>query len=77
VARRLIRKWNADPNGETVVQVYKISGLRAILRGVFLPTRSVDVPSGVSPHFYEPVPLILKANERVVVSQNGKIVMGH
>jgi len=75
MAKSLVRQWNADPIGELVVKVYKELGLKATLRGIFLPTRTVDIPTDVSPHFYEPVPLTLKANELVEVFQGEKIVM--
>lgn len=75
MAERITKQWNADPNGKMVVKVYEVTGLKAAFRGVFQPRRSVDVPSGVVPHLYEPVPLIVKANERVEVVQGEKVVM--
>lgn len=75
MAKSLIRQWDADPNGEVVVRVYKESFLKTIFRRVFQPTRTVDVPSGIVSHLYEPVPLTLKANERVEVFQGEKVVM--
>jgi len=75
MAEKLTKQWNADPNGEMVVKVYEESGLRAALRGVFQPPRTVDVPSGVVPHLYEPVPLTVKANQRVEVVQGEEVVM--
>ena len=75
MAEILAKQWNADPNGKMVVKVYSVSGIKAALRGVFQPTRTIDVPSGVVPHLYEPVPLTLRANQRVEVVQGEKVVM--
>lgn len=75
MAETITKQWYADQNGEIVVTVYETPGLRASLRGVFQPTRTVDVPSGVVPHLYEPLPLTLKANQRVEVVQGKEVVM--
>lgn len=75
MTERLIKQWNADPNGEMVVKLYEESGFKAALCGVFLPIRIVDVPSGVMPHLYEAVPLIILANQRVEVVREEKVVV--
>lgn len=75
MAERLAKQWNADPNGEMVVKVYEVDGIKAALRGFFQPTRVVEVPSGVISHLYEPVPLTVRANQRVEVVQGEEVVM--
>lgn len=75
MTERLVKQWNADPTGELVVKVYQESGVRAALRGLFQPTRVVDIPSGVVSHLYEPVPLTVKFNQRVEVVQGDDVVM--
>ena len=75
MAERLAKQWNADPSGEMVVKVYETSGPKATLRGIFKPTRIVEVPSGVVSHLYEPVPLMVRANQRVEVVRGEKVVM--
>ena len=75
MAEILARQWNADPNGEMVIKVYREKGLKAGLRGFFQPTRTVDVPSGVVAHLYETNPLTVRANERVEVVQGQEVVM--
>ena len=75
MAERLQKQWDTDPSGEMVVKVYEETGVKARLRSLFIPTRTVDVPSGVVPHLYEPFPLNVKANQRVEVLQGDKVVM--
>jgi len=75
MAERLAKQWNADPGGEMVVKVYEVSGIKAALRGLFQPKRTLDAPSGVCAHLYEPNPITLKANQRVEVTQGEKVVM--
>jgi hypothetical protein len=75
MTERIINQWNADPGGEMVVKVYEVSGIKAVLRGLFQPTRTFDAPSGVCAHLYEPSPITLKANQRVEVIQGEKVVM--
>lgn len=69
------KQWDADPNGEMVVKIYQESGVKAALRGIFQPTRTVDVPSGVVSHLYEPHPITVRANQRVEVVQGDEVVM--
>lgn len=75
MAERLVKQWNADPGGEMVVKVYEVSSIKAAIRGLFQPTRTFDAPSGVCAHLYEPYPITLKANQRVEVIQENKVVM--
>ena len=75
MAERILRQWDADPNGEMVVKVYETHGVKAAIRSVFQPSRIVDVPSGTIIHLYEPRPIRLRANERIEVIQEGKVVL--
>ncbi len=71
---RLIKQWDADPNGEVVVKLFEQPGFIAALRGLVTP-RVVDVPSATAPHLYEAVPMVIKGNQRIEVIQAGEIVM--
>jgi hypothetical protein len=75
MAERIVNQWNADPGGEMVVKVYEVGGIKAKLRRIFQSNRTFDVPSGVCANLYEPVPITLKANQRVEVTQGEKVVM--
>lgn len=71
---KLIKQWNADPKGEIVIKVYQESGIIAAIRGIFQQPQTVDVPSGVVSHLYEPVPFTVKANQRIEIVQEGEII---
>ena len=74
MAERVIKEWDADPSGQMKIKVYQVNGFRAALRGVFQPSRTFDVPSGVCANLYEPYPLKLRANQRVEVVQGDQVV---
>ncbi len=77
MGERLKRHWNASPTGEgpITVTVYEEDGLKAKVRGLVQPIRTVDVPSAVVTNLYEPVPLSLSSNERVEVHQEGELII--
>jgi len=70
MADRLVKQWDADPNGELVLRLYETTGILPGLWGL-LTSKVVDVPSGVSPHYYEAVPMLIKGNQRIVVVKDG------
>ncbi len=76
MTEKLIKEWKADPAGEMIVRVYQEEGFVRAVKAFFCqPSREVDVPSGVCSGLYEPVPLTLGANQRVEVSDRGKVII--
>jgi hypothetical protein len=69
MTEQLIRRIEADPNGEMVIKVFQ-DGYISIP-----PTRTVDVPLGVCPGLYEPVPMTLGANQRIEVVKGQEVIM--
>ena len=75
MTEKLLKQWDADPSGVTVVKVYETQGVGSRIRSFFQPTRTLDVPSGVVPGLYEPYPIRLNANQRVVVVKGDEVIM--
>jgi hypothetical protein len=72
---RLIETRNADPNGELVVQIFETTGFVTILRTLFQPTRSIDIPTSAASDLCKTVKIELAANQRAEVFQDGKIIL--
>ena len=73
MAEKLIKSWNADPNGEITINVYRELGIRSTIRGILEPTKVIDVPSGVVVGLYEAAPLKVRANQRVEKVQGKEV----
>lgn len=70
MAEKLVRQWGSDHTGNTghfTMKVFETVGWWEKLKAFFSPRRSYDWPSESFPCFYEPVPVVLKSNQRIEI----------
>lgn len=71
---RSVNRWYADQNKRVEIRIIEEIGIVAKLKGWTRGTRTVEVPYEVVSNLLEPAPLIVRANQRVEISQDGVVV---
>ncbi|MCL5432774.1 MAG: hypothetical protein M1524_01505 [Patescibacteria group bacterium] len=61
---QVIAKWPADPNGDLSIEIFRKKGALNRVKGFFWPHRTVSVPIGMGQSLYEPMPVIIRGDER-------------